>query len=226
MIDAGSICATSCTLPATPKHGAARWRSSPSYATRLSKRPGSLASLPRDDLEQIARRENGAPIGSRVLPADLPEIGHWAPLEVPQDDVKGKYNALLRLPDVDNRPAVTLTTLRSLALGAPTDEYRELIARAVGHPIPRPNVGAGQPNSRFLPPVIEVDVSLAPGGSPGVRMTTLPISLRPDGEVMLMGEASSSPRRWESWVRFDESVKARRSARALQPCPRPQQRIW
>lgn len=167
---------------------------------------GLARLLPPEDLEQIARRENGARIGSRVLPSDLPEIGHWIRLAVPQDDVKGKYNALLRLPDVDDRPAVTLTTLRSLALGAPTDEYRELIARAVGHRIASPPAAAGQPNSRFLPPAVEAELTLVRGGSPGVWMTTLPASLRPDGEVMLIGEATSPARGWESWVRFDEAV--------------------
>lgn len=74
-------------------------------------------------LEMIGRSENGMSSGAMDLPIPL-HPGEWTVLPIGlSDKYKGKYNALLRLPDIEGRPALTFTTARELPLGVPSDEY-------------------------------------------------------------------------------------------------------
>lgn len=74
--------------------------------------PGYARLIEEEDLELIARRENGA-----------------------ADDRPLLLRGGLRPPDIDGKPAVTLTTARLLSLGQPTSEYRAVIETATGRPV-------------------------------------------------------------------------------------------
>lgn len=49
------------------------------------------------------------------------------PVPLDSDEGVGKYNALLRLDDIDGLPAVTITTTHQLTRGGPSDEYLTVI---------------------------------------------------------------------------------------------------
>lgn len=161
------------------------------------------------DVETIARKENGAEEDETVLPTDLPDQGKWTQLDVTMDDTKGKYNALLRLADIDGVPAVTLTTLRSLPLGTPTSRYRELIEAASGKPTDGTPPWGASSNRAVLPrEEVTLELTLRYKDSPGMTALTLPASERPDGEAMLIGTVSSASASRTTWIRFDKKVKA------------------
>ena len=83
-----------------------------------------------DELTTVLAQENGR----RSLAWELPdsEVGEWTPLPVSlgDDGFAGKYNAVLRLPDIDGSPAFTVTTSHVLPLADPTPEYLEVITTA------------------------------------------------------------------------------------------------
>ena len=61
-------------------------------------------------------------------------VGQWHAFDVgprAHDDPLWKYNAVLRLPDVENRPAYTCTTARDLEVGEPHDAYLQVIREAL-----------------------------------------------------------------------------------------------
>lgn len=70
----------------------------------------------------IAAGENGVKdLGWETDPALLP-VGGWARLPVPS-----KYDAVLRVPDVDGAIALTITTGRRLEMAPPPDAYLQLV---------------------------------------------------------------------------------------------------
>jgi hypothetical protein len=83
--------------------------------------------LTRTQFTTVVRAENGNP----DLTVDTARLGltvnEWAELPVEQDRYRGKYNAILRLPDIDNEPCFTVTTSRSFDVRPPTDEYAQTI---------------------------------------------------------------------------------------------------
>lgn len=64
---------------------------------------------------------------------DSLEPGAWADLSIDPDGVptRAKYNALLRLPDVDDVPVFTLTTARALTRGEAPAAYVDTIRRGL-----------------------------------------------------------------------------------------------
>ncbi|MFY0409447.1 hypothetical protein [Solicola sp. PLA-1-18] len=58
------------------------------------------------------------------------EVGAAHLLTLPSglDPARAKYDAVLRLPDHEDRPVVTLTTSRDLEPGVPGEAYRQVIA--------------------------------------------------------------------------------------------------
>lgn len=92
------------------------------------------------DLDVIFRRENGAgclplPLaGTGILP------GGWVRVPVERTLAwQGKYDTVLRLEDLEGRPAYTLTTSLDLERGAPADAYVAVIMGALaGHLLPGP----------------------------------------------------------------------------------------
>lgn len=97
--------------------------------------------LPAASLLSIAQGENGAP---ELLPAALSavaelSVGQWLalPVELDEHGFKGKYNALLRLPDISGQRAYTLTTARHLPAMHPVDAYLAEIRAALVKMMPR-----------------------------------------------------------------------------------------
>lgn len=93
--------------------------------------PGERTSFGRayllgwEQVVDVASQENDevAPLPIDRLPSPM------AYIELP---TQGKYNALLRLEDLDGAPAVTLTTARSLRRGTPTPAYAAVIEQGLG----------------------------------------------------------------------------------------------
>jgi hypothetical protein len=93
--------------------------------TRGGETPAVAYLMHPQSFVQLAGGENGSALQAVELDITGLAAGHWRPLPVYPggDPRRGKYNALLRLDDIDGMPAVTLTTYRDLALGEPTDDY-------------------------------------------------------------------------------------------------------
>lgn len=78
----------------------------------------------------------GAENGDHELPPfalDDVDVGAWTPVPVATDGdpSRGKYDALLRLPDVDGRSVWTVTTARPLGRGVPVEAYLATIRRGL-----------------------------------------------------------------------------------------------
>lgn len=108
-----------------------RWDGGVAFLDRGPAPPGAHSRgraypLSVDDLGRVAAAENGqVPIGWPPDLAGIP-VGGWTALTLPPrggDDRLGKYDALLRLPDIDHRPAFTLTAARALPPRPPGAAY-------------------------------------------------------------------------------------------------------
>jgi hypothetical protein len=89
-----------------------------------------------DQFAHVAATEN---VVDRVdLPTDI-AIGDWGPIGLPAttEPHRGKYDALLRLPDIDGTPAWTVTSSFVRERGTPSEPYRATIARGLSDsPLP------------------------------------------------------------------------------------------
>lgn len=67
-----------------------------------------------------------------LAPSSL-ETGAYTVLDIDRrgDTFRGKYDALLRLPDIDGTPAVTVTSSAMRERGAPADRYLDTIRRGL-----------------------------------------------------------------------------------------------
>ena len=121
--------------------------------------PVKAHMLQLEELSVVAAKENG--YGSiawdPAIAFDL-EINEWLPLPIAhaKDGFAGKYNALLRLPDIDNVRAYTLSTSRVLPIDKPAPAYIELIVTALtdhigaarAHSLLKKAVSTGLTNNR------------------------------------------------------------------------------
>lgn len=85
------------------------------------------------ELEAVFRGENGQPdISLDVCDLGL-RINEWRALGIPwsSDGTLGKYNAILRLGDINGRPSYTITTARDLPPDTPSDDYQWAIRQAL-----------------------------------------------------------------------------------------------
>lgn len=104
-----------------------RWEGGVAFvevAAGTARSPARAWRLTPDRLLAIVSGENGLAI------AGLPDSAEMTPGEVvtlpvalSEDGTRGKYDAVLRLPDIDGRPAVTVTTSRDLPRRPPGDAY-------------------------------------------------------------------------------------------------------
>jgi len=96
--------------------------------------PVKAHRLQLEELSVVAAKENGysSIAWDPAIAFDL-EINEWLPLPVAlaKDGFAGKYNAVLRLPDIDNIRAYTLSTSRVLPIDKPAPAYIELIVTAL-----------------------------------------------------------------------------------------------
>jgi hypothetical protein len=118
--------------------------------------PVKAHRLQLGELSVVAAKENG--YGSIAWdPAsafDL-EINEWLPLPVAlaKDGFGGKYNAILRLPDIDSVRAFTLSTSHVLPIDQPASAYIELIVAALTN-----HIGAARAHS-LLKRAVSTDVT-------------------------------------------------------------------
>lgn len=113
-----------------------RW-SSPVAFVRLSAVDGGafpcrLYLVSVEQLRHVVGAENGVESVPSFAPDDV-AVGEWAAVPMPADSdpSRAKYNALLRLPDVDGHPVLTVTTCRTLNRGQPSVAYLTTIRRGL-----------------------------------------------------------------------------------------------
>ena len=96
--------------------------------------PAKAYKLQLHELSMVAAKENGysSIAWDSAISLDL-KINEWLPLPVAlaDDGFKGKYNAILRLPDIDGIRAYTLSTSQLLPIAAPAQVYIDLMAAAL-----------------------------------------------------------------------------------------------
>jgi hypothetical protein len=108
--------------------------------------PVKAYRLQLKELSIVAAKENGySSIAWEATNAFDLKIDEWLPLPVAlaKDGFAGKYNAILRVPDIDGIKAYTLSTSHLLPTGQPSKAYCALIAAALTKHI-------GEPRSRLL----------------------------------------------------------------------------
>lgn len=189
-----------------------RWGGAAVAFVRLT-REAALASfaraylISRSQLDHVCAQENGVKRGSRDWP-DLDDVapGQWIALPV-----TGKYDALLRLDDVEGRPAFTLTTSRPLERGDPSEEYTGIILRAVAE---LSGEGDGRAAASYLSaarlrtaeraPVasLTLDAAHVPRGSPGYVAAYVPRRLMPrlGGPRTVIGTVATGEREIGIWL--------------------------
>jgi hypothetical protein len=168
------------------------------------------------ELATVFRQENG--LGELPTPLhDLAmEPGGWRQVLMPKDpdDRRGKYNVLLRLDDIDGRPAYTFTTNRSLAVGPPTDRYLDSLLSGVREAVDSSEVLAYQEGLRSSCCAdnrdhIDAHVrsvwagSMERGGLTGFPVVQLPAKLEPaEGPRLYLGRAGAGGTWIGTWVAF------------------------
>jgi hypothetical protein len=107
--------------------------------------PVKAHRLQLEELSVVAAKENGySSIAWDPASAFDLEINEWLPLPVAlaKDGFAGKYNAILRLPDIDGIRAFTLSTSHVLPIDQPASAYLELIVAALTN-----HIGAARAHS-------------------------------------------------------------------------------
>jgi hypothetical protein len=124
-------------------------------------------ALTRGQFERVLQGENGMrDIGWTGWVTDVP-VGGWTRLPVSPGGsaTAGKYNAVLRLPDLEGLPAATVTTCRDLPRRPPGDAYLRACRRGLTEP------GAGIDVDDYLTAILAGSrpgaVTAAPAGPPG-----------------------------------------------------------
>lgn len=171
------------------------------------------------DLSAIVRQENGS---TEDLSDELHslQVDQWTALPTPpsSDGFRGKYNALLRLPGIEESAAYTLTTARRLQLGAPAPGYLALIEgalRAEGSPLsPVEGTEKDGYNARFVTSGWDIRFrwteeqrSARPTGFDAVR---LPLSYAPAVQFSaVLADLESETARAPTWITFAEDIGQR-----------------
>ncbi|MGV8874376.1 MAG: hypothetical protein ACOH2Q_17720 [Rhodococcus sp. (in: high G+C Gram-positive bacteria)] len=113
-----------------------RWAGSSAFVS-LTSNPAnrSLAHaylIDRDQFSHLAAVENVVE-SIDVRAAETLASGEWAQLAVDREGerFRGKYDALLRLPNIDDRPAFTLTSSIVREPGEPSSRYLSTIRRGL-----------------------------------------------------------------------------------------------
>ncbi|MBM7415100.1 MULTISPECIES: hypothetical protein [Nocardiaceae] len=114
----------------------ARWTGASAFLS-LALSPDSIARaylLEWSALDHIATVENAQTEQTLDVRASVPtRPGAWSllPVEVSSEPHRGKYDAALRLNDIDGVPALTLTSSHVREPGVPADGYRDVIAEGL-----------------------------------------------------------------------------------------------
>lgn len=112
-----------------------RWAGAVSFVSLARDRGGASVArafrISATQLVHVAKGENGVADLPWIPKLDGVPVNRWVPLPVAGAGPQGKYNAALRLPDIDGALAVTLTTARAYRAGVPGDAYREVLHRGL-----------------------------------------------------------------------------------------------
>lgn len=109
-----------------------RWQGAVAFLS-LTEHPETAAHaraylLSEDDFAVLFAGENGTGELRRPLEGLGLTAGNWAEIALPWGNpTLGKYNAVVRLADLEGVPAYTLTTCRLLDLGPPAPDYLDVI---------------------------------------------------------------------------------------------------
>ncbi|MGB3769509.1 MAG: hypothetical protein WBA00_00055 [Rhodococcus sp. (in: high G+C Gram-positive bacteria)] len=112
----------------------ARWGGSPAFVS-LDAEPGCTTVaraylVTRAALDHVAAAENAQSTSTLSTSDAVPAaVGSWSrlPVEPSMESHRGKYDALLRLADIDGLPAMTLTSSRVRERGEPSQRYLDVI---------------------------------------------------------------------------------------------------
>jgi len=121
------------TIPHELYFAGSAWGASPAFVEHVGdediETPARAYRLHASHLPDLLGGENGAHLDEWKCDVWSMDEGDVVEYPVPLDDeeVIGKYNALLRLADIDGIPAVTVTTTHILTRGGPSDHYLKVI---------------------------------------------------------------------------------------------------
>jgi len=121
------------TIPHELYFAGSAWGASPAFVEHVSdedvETPARAYLLDADHLPDLLGGENGEHLKDwecdvwSMTPGEVMEY----PVPLDDEEVIGKYNALLRLDDIDDIPAVTVTTTHLLTRDSPSDRYLTVI---------------------------------------------------------------------------------------------------
>lgn len=121
------------TIPHELYFAGSAWDASPAFVEHVRsddvETPGRAYLLEASHLPDLLGGENGAHLDDWEVDVWAMRVGDVVEYPVPldEDEVVGKYNALLRLDDIEGIPAVTVTTTHVLTRGGPSDRYLRVI---------------------------------------------------------------------------------------------------
>ncbi|MGB6180555.1 MAG: hypothetical protein WBF79_04865 [Rhodococcus sp. (in: high G+C Gram-positive bacteria)] len=112
----------------------ARWTGSSAFVS-LDAEPGSTTIaraylMTQAALDHVATAENAQSTSTLSVGEAVPAVaGSWStlPVEPSTEPHRGKYDALLRLDDIEGLPAMTLTSSRVRERGEPSQRYLDVI---------------------------------------------------------------------------------------------------
>lgn len=125
------------TIPHELYFAGKAWGASPAFVEHVRdddvETPARAYLLDADHLPGLLGGENGEHlVGWQCDVWSMKEGGVLAyPVPLDDDERIGKYNALLRLADIDGIPAVTVTTTHTLTRGGPSDRYLKVIRQGL-----------------------------------------------------------------------------------------------
>lgn len=121
------------TIPHELYFAGKAWGAAPAFVEHVRdddvETPARAYLLEADHLPDLLGGENREHVEDWEVDVWTMQPGDVVEYPVPLDDDEGvgKYNALLRLDDIDDTPAVTITTTHLLTRGGPSDRYLHVI---------------------------------------------------------------------------------------------------
>lgn len=127
------------TIPHELYFAGKAWGAAPAFVEHVRdddvETPARAYRLETRHLPDLLGGENGAHLEDWECDVESMAEGEVVeyPITLDDDEVIGKYNALLRLDDIDGVPAVTVTTTHTLTRGGPSDRYLTVIREGLSN---------------------------------------------------------------------------------------------
>ena len=121
------------TIPHELYFAGKAWGAAPAFVEHVSDEdvttPARAYLLDADHLPDLLGGENCMHVEDWQCDVWSMRVGDVIeyPVDLDDDEGIGKYNALLRLEDIDDAPAVTVTTTHTLTRGGPSHRYLTVI---------------------------------------------------------------------------------------------------